>query len=152
MRTILIALAVMFLALFGCSGINHIPASTELRLYDFTKYQSKGFTFTPYGPTGRYESMGFIDLTIYPEMNYGYPEGYVKRKSKISRDHRDGMQWIAKEQELQKALEVVYQKAVSMGANALTDMNISLDKKTHSEKGYHVEIPGIRITGWAVKQ
>lgn len=153
MRTTKAFAVLLFLILMNCNPrITHVPQEVDVFVCDFTKYQKQGFTFTPYQPNGNYESMGFIDLTLWPELNYKVPEHYVKKKRKVKTDTRDKKRWIPEPIRISDALDLVYKKAVSMGANTVCETRIvSVDTlilkypKDGRKKGY-------RITGWAINQ
>ena len=58
--------------------IDSMKSQTVIGSLDFTKYQELGFTFSPYEPTGTFESMGYIDLSRNFELIKLSEEDYDK--------------------------------------------------------------------------
>ena len=120
--------------------------------YDFTKYSDKGFLFTPNEYNGEYQSMGLIQLTYMPEAKLvtvyvsslnseGKPITIKKKKWKIDPLNVD------------KVIEDIYNLCMTMGANALTQMDIEPYSENHAQGTTKpITITGIKISGFAIKR
>jgi hypothetical protein len=154
MKKILFCLFVLVYFGTSCVAIKHIPSEYHTLTYDFKRYQDQGFTFTPYPPSGEYESKGYIEVTYYPEAKLGEPDNYAELISSghSERDIRE--RWWVKKLDTQAILDSIFKQARSMEANAFTSLSIVYDMKYPLGTGLGAQvlrIPGVKISGYAVR-
>jgi hypothetical protein len=142
MKLSTIILPVLLFLLLSCSTkVVVIEKELNTLVFDFTKYSKKGFMFTPEKYDGKYESIGIIDMVIYSKMTQA-------QKAIDGKPVVPGT-WVYEPLNTSEIIELAYQKAVNMGANAVTNFKISESSKYHEK--FQIEIPGIRLTGFAIK-
>jgi len=136
-----------------------IPGHTLLTALDLTRYQDAAFLITPYKYPMDYESVGSLSVEVIPAAEY-------KRILTPLPNYPKRMQyrWVFEEIQLDAALERLYEKAVSMGADAIIDLKIEDALKLHRHAikatgdeyalvgSRQVEAKGYRISGFAIKR
>ena len=128
----------LFLVL-GCSGpLLHIPSVTVVSGVDLARYSSRGFFFSTEPYSAAHETMGLVAVTSYAELR--------QEKSQTL----FGTQWTTVPVPLQTVVDTVYARAVAMGADAFVKMEFH--SVTTPATPEHPAIPGIEITGVAIKR
>lgn len=143
-RSLLIAgfscIAVSFV---GCTSIKYIPKSTTIGVLNFKKYVDKGFLFTPHEYKGDYESIGLLSITVTPQA-----------KLKTVKTAKDTTRvWSVDTVKSDEVLDILYEKAKGMGADAIIDFVIKEVVNIYNEYGSHpVTIFGFTAIGFAIKR
>lgn len=121
--------------LYSCNTIDYIPKKTAVFDVDFTKYASKGFLITPHEYTGNYESIGLITYKTSPKAKFNTSDWYIDQIS------------------LNETIDSVYNICIKKGADALIDFKFEwFDTQYNKQVIQPVTIPGIRISGFAIKR
>lgn len=134
------ALGLLFL--LGCSSgvLQHIPAVTVVSGVDLSRYSTKGFFFSTEPYSAPHETMGLVAVTSYAELSQEKVEGTLL----------GGKEWTTIPVALQTVLDTVYARAVAMGADGFVKMEFR--SVTAPATLEHPSIPGIEITGVAIKR
>ena len=135
-------LSIALLLIFGCAAQKEVGKIVLHYGFDFTKYTAQGFLFTPETYTGSYESIGIVKTIIFPAVKHS-----KEQKQKESGDFYLDENWVVEDLEANEAVDELYKRAVSMGANAVTKFDI---RRTEYMNGY-VVVPGFEVTGFAIK-
>lgn len=142
MKKILILFII--LTFISCSSVRQSTNKIVIHYgFDFTKYSTQGFLFTPEQYLGEYESIGIVKTIIFPAVK--------NKKSQIK--SQTGEPFLNEEWEIEKldadeAINEMYKKATEMGANAVVRFEIH---KTQYMNGL-MEIPGFEVSGFAIKR
>ena len=113
---------------------------------DFTKYQKKGFLITP-GEYGEdYESIGYLYFTIFPDAT-----NTTRTAGKVRCKGRWYMGWCMGDVDYQEVLDLVYETAMSKGANALTHLKMKSINKTPNFFDAPT-IRGLEVSGLLIKR
>lgn len=135
MKKILLFLSILYFS--GC-----YPGSIEsqkliiIKRFDFTKYSKKGFLFTPEKIIGNYESIGMVEVDIYPEF-------------KSFATSTNAQNWMPINVSTDEVIDSLYSVCNKMGANALTNFKIgNTEPVRNGDKIYY----GIRANGFAIKR
>ena len=132
--------ALALILTLGCSGtLKRIPSVTVVSGVDLARYSSRGFFFSTEPYVGPHETMGLVAVTSYAEMH----------QEKVERA-MFGSEWITTPVPLQTVVDTVYARAVSMGADAF--VKFEFHSVTLPATADHPAIPGIEITGVAIKR
>ena len=137
--------------LISCSGIKVQPHSEILIGYDFSEFTKEGFMFTPIEYIDPYESIGIVTIYVDPEITRE-PSKYTKSTYKnYFKYHNFFIEKVTPDE----ALRAMKEKAVEMGADALTiitietlerpDINQPNDRKAVEKYSY-------KISGFAIKR
>jgi len=157
----ILPIAIAILTLFNaCVSVNEIRGTALFSGYDFTEYTKKGFLFTPEKYLGEYESIGLITLRITPTVRKTNAPSYtsdtlVYKSGMLLNRGEDfeivetvGGRILVEVISSDKAIKLIYEKAVSMGADAIVNFNIE-DIELHNGSLFYT---GLRITGFAIKR
>src|SRR4051812_45764580 len=122
MRTRFLASVVLW-ACAACAKMTYIAPITAVTGIDFTDYTKQGFMFTtqPYG--GKYESIGIITVTMYPEGHL------VKHESKAMAEEES---WEFSPLNVQDVLREAHARAKAMGANAIINFSVRAISRTQN--------------------
>lgn len=139
---------ILFITLFlfvGCSAIKEMDRLVLYYSFDFTKYTSEGFLFTPLEYNGDYESIGVIQTIIYPAVTKK-----ATLTQRYSADERPIMMenYFIENISPQEAIDELYKKAKTMGADAIINFTLS---ETFYMNGT-MRVPGISVRGFAIKR
>ena len=134
------------LFLFACSGTKEMPGSISTTGIDFTNYTKQGFFITTEIYPDKYESIGILSSTVWPEVSK-VPDRYSTNDGRIVTD-ADGKKWFIKSINYKDALDELYSKAIGMGADAL----MKFDIKSVSYQNGSLTVDGIQATGFAIKR
>ncbi len=152
---------------FSCTSarlVTEVASSQYLYAYDFTPYTEKGFLFTPYRYEGDYESVASISFLYYPKYVLyavtdstigigGSTSTPVVAGSKPAFSAYATYKWETAEVTLEKALEGVYVKCVTLGADALTDFVLQEVAADYSPLlTPPLTRSGLKITGYAIRR
>lgn len=138
-----ISIVISFI-IISCSRPSHIAKEVNYYGYDFRKYSSQNFLFTPEKYIGEYESVGLLEVEIFPEIftaKDDNDETYYPWEKAFGTYH-------ARNISPQEILDSLFVLSKDMGANAV--MNFQIIKAT---KNFHnLIIEGIRANGFAIKR
>jgi len=157
MKELLLFIFIYSLIISACSTthIEHYPKEVNIYGYDFTKYTAKGFLFTPEKYMEGYESIGLLEIEIFPEANYQHPEGiYRKPGQYYSDDEREDKSknipggWFYKPVDAPEVLDSLYITALKLGADAVINLRINEVAKSKGD----VIFIGKKASGFAIKR
>lgn len=145
-RILLIFMAVL---LVGCATTSssqyedRVEIDREMEIYgfDFTEYAEEGFLITPETYTGEYESIGIIQVTLWPKM----------KRSVEGRDEQGNLEyseWRSEQLPLEAAVDSLYRRSSGMGADAL--INFDSERVTR-EVGRATRV-GVQARGFAINR
>ena len=131
-KLIVITLAVLFTST-ACSTLKDIDGYENMTGVDFRPYTEKGFLITPSTYGGEYTSLYWVDYVIMPEAYYE-------------------VEWVIGTINLETALDGVYKKCISMGADALMEFDIENNIDSYTGIVNPTSVTGVRISGVAIKR
>ncbi|MFA7421746.1 MAG: hypothetical protein WCZ90_18830 [Melioribacteraceae bacterium] len=139
---VLITLSVLFL--FACTSPRELRKEVYYTGFDFTKFSKQGFLFTPESYNSEYESIGVINTTLFPEVkNQDYRTFGSNEYLPLGETG-----WSYKQINVSEAIDSMFVQATRMGANAI----VRFDVKNTSKQNSYITIPGIEVTGFAIKR
>jgi len=106
--------------------------------FDFTKYASKGFLITPEQYLGEYQSIGVINVTIWPSVSES-PKASAKGVTERQR-------WYIGQLNVNKAIDRIYQQATNMGADGIMRFDVRSIERINGT----LRIEGAEISGFAI--
>ena len=140
----------------GCAPkYNYISRVYQETALDFSEYSAKGFLFTPNVYTADYESIGVVSISFYPEANLEVTTnirtvGMGRSVSKVSK------RWVVGHTpETSHFIDIMYKKCAAMGADALTQIEITYPTKTYTSADARTPtavVSGIELSGFAIKR
>ena len=131
--------------LFSCSAEKDLAKKVYVYGYNFSDYTAKGFLFTPEQYLGEYESIGILQIEIYPEI--------AKSKEKSNQygtSSYNEPEWTYTPVQTKEVLDSLYNIGKRMGADAVVRLEINDVAKERS--GFMTPIPGKRASGFAIKR
>lgn len=139
-----ILLLLLFLA--GC-GTSPKTWDSQTNVYglDFRDYNQQGFLFTPNVYDGDYESLGIVNIQLIPAVTKTQGAGKNWRRGYSA--NSDVVWWI-EVLDTRNAIDQAYREASSMGADALSQFEISEGSVVNGD----MEVPTLEITGFAIKR
>lgn len=168
MKTIICALVIAVFT--GCASVSQpveLNGGYTLTGFDFRKYSDEGFLFSPYRPNDEYDSRGLITLTLTPQvkevtrMTYAYKESMNYRETLKNEEtgkmttftyemvrlaNGEKKYYMIQEIDPNDAIDEMYNRATSLGANALIDF--SVEWNTINNFGLNHDY--ITVSGYAV--
>ena len=133
----------LLFVLAGCAnpGINpfltyEAPKTLKIYKYDFRQYNSKGFLITPSTYYGDYESIGMLDITLFPPI------------VRSGANYQGAPQWKVEYLNTQEVIDSLYTKAVEYGADGIMNFTVSFETQNNGI----LEIVGTRVSGYAIKR
>ena len=144
-KKVLFVLLGSILFSYSCSP-TYYQKEVHTYVYDFTDYTKKGFLFTPEQYLGNYESIGIIDVKIYPQTEY--KEANSTEEDENDSFKRGSNKWIYYIVSTQEVLDSLYNRASIMGADAVVRLIIQ-DFDVNYGK---VSAVGKRASGFAIKR
>jgi len=136
---------IMLLLLFGCaSGPSHIPGHTEIAYLDLSTYSQWGFLITPGDYGGDYETIGMISISEYA----------AATKKRVKSERGNYLErWTFSSVDPDLLIEKAYDKAISLGANAITRFVIKPESKPFEMTSIGlISIPGYSVSGMLIKR
>ena len=138
-------LLILLIFFEGCGAIKEMERMVLNYSFDFTKYTTEGFLFTPLEYNGEYESVGVLQTIIYPAV--------TKKSTLAQKNSSDGRTIVIENYFIenispQDAIDELYKKAKIMGANAIINFDLS---ETFYMNGT-MRVPGIMVKGFAIKR
>ena len=102
---------------------------------------------------GKYQSIGLITLIYEPEVRKDLPTSGTNSSGKVYDNSfykkiAENRAWYIKNIKGEDALKAVYEQALSMGADALVNLNITTEIINNGGMLYD----GIKISGFAIKR
>lgn len=146
-QLILITFVGITLLTIGCAPVlpTQIDRVESMTVIDFREYSLKGFLFTPEGFPGKYESVGLIDFWVAEGAKWKVEETKIGRYAGGDLVDRYAS-WEYEGTDIQKLVDLIYQRCDEMGANALINFRITrgVETKGHSSRPavvrtYHVQ-------------
>lgn len=136
--------ALMIMFLLSCSTASKFEKSVYYYNYDFRKYSESGFLITPEKWLGDYESIGIIEIEIWPEVDR------TKLKLQPGQFYDSGVsnKWVYTPINTEEIIDSFYKTAIDMGADAITNFNLSEFIADYGS----VTAPGKRVSGFAIKR
>lgn len=128
-------LAVLAAVCVGCASTNPHPEIINTYGFDFSEYTEEGFLITPEQYLGEYQSIGLIRVVMWPEVTSRSGSG-------------DQYYWQTGDLNVEKAIDEIYKKADSLGANAITRFEIT----STSRRNGNIIVEGVEISGFAIKR
>src|SRR3990172_5295829 len=144
-QKLIISLIILFVFyFFNCGTPDHIPKQVNYYGFDFTKYSAQDFLFTPEKYNGEYESVGILEVEIFPE---------VFRTKKQAEDayypwEGEVPWWFTEKITSEEILDSLFSLSKNMGANAIINLQISTVTKSYR----NLTIEGKKASGFAVKR
>ncbi len=127
----------------SCCEIQNIPARKEVIIFDFSQYTEKGFYFYIDKYPGEYKPLGVINIDYYPEYKVKetvwYSSDGIKHTSKSLIHTGISQEFL---------LNLVYEEALSLGANAVYNFSYKSISKRINEC---TTIDGMNIYCVAIK-
>lgn len=114
--------------------ITHYDQKTVVRGFDFTAYGD--FLITPEGYNGSYESVGQLQVTLYPEMRRRMKDGSTSRQQG----------WVSVPIDPKQAVDSLYARAKGLGADAI----IRFETRTVKEAIQDGQRLGVQARGFAI--
>ncbi len=140
-------LSLILLITFGCAPPKYIPESLSVSGINFAPFSEEGFLFTPNKYLGDYESIGIINLSFAPEANL------IKSTKKTSGGDRTTSSWVVNDMNPDTLLKKVHELCVDMGADALTEFEVSNFYNNHAVGTTHpITIMGLKFSGFAIRR
>ena len=133
------------LAFTACSTLTDIPSYTETIVIDLTQYSNEGFLITPEPYLGEYSSVGMVDISLFPRAK---KLSYDRITNDIKEQYNVQGVWAVDKIETKDVVDIVYEKAKAMGADAVINFKISYIYKSYPEFTHN----GLRVTGFAIKR
>ena len=127
-------------ALVSCSSIKPMEEQITVSGFDFTKYADQGFLITPEQYLGEYESIGMMNVTIWPSVS----ESAKASASGVTERQR----WYIGPLNVDKAIDRIYQQAKDMGADGIMRFNV----KSIEQFNGSLRIEGAEISGFAINR
>ena len=146
----------VLITLAGCEveNITMIPAEKHAWGMDFSPYSHKGFLFTSESYNGKYESVGLVNYSFRPKVEYkqnGFTldpyEEMFNRKVEIP-----NYQWIADSASVSDAINEIYGICLKLGADALINFQYTVTPELHDNIKHPVKINVFRFSGFAIKR
>lgn len=144
--------AFILFALFIACNTKPIYISQRVEYYgfDFTKYRSNDFLITPDTYLGKYESVGLVSIVYYPGAEFKKVESDKKNPEGESYNE---WRWICEEIDPALALDKLYKKAVSLGADAIVNFEYLTDPQTINYlNSPPLKLKGLILSGFAIKR
>lgn len=138
MKYTLILTALLFTSCATTKPSNEIIYTTG---FNFSEYTEKGFLITPDSYLGEYQSIGLINVTMWPAV-------IEIRGTRTATGGNVNSGWRIERLNVQKAIDQIYAEADSMGADAITQFRI---RSTERNNGL-LKVPGAEISGFAIKR
>ena len=133
-----------------------IPPEESFYGIDFRPYTEKGFFMTPEKFVGEYEPIGLLTYQLLPSAQYSNKGGQKIPTSKSGQTgtvyYVSKYSWHVDEVKLKDALDGIYDYCISMGADALVNLQLQPSKKEYSGIKNPVVIDGYEISGFAIKR
>lgn len=134
--------------LLSCSLPDRVQRQVVAKGFNFSPYTAKGFLFTPLLPSGEYESIGLVSVSIQPEIVRG-KEGEVAPKGYAGAWYGGRRYWV-EDVKPGDVIEEMYKKATDMGADALTQFLFTPENIRTDEGGLPVTV--FKVSGFAIKR
>jgi hypothetical protein len=131
--------------LAGCCGIG-LSKSMVIYTYDFTKYSRAGFLFTPEKYSGNYESVGIIEINMYPQIK---KEVFNKYEDSYNLHEEEAIPYTVIRISTNQVIDSLYSACKNMGADGLTDLKIENTEQVSNET---ITYCGIKASGLAIKR
>ncbi len=146
-KLIIISFLLTFGTFFlGCGqGIHELNKGITFTGFDFRPYTNKGFLFTPEKYSGKYKSIGFISVNVYPEVSQDKFSIFTTEKIYNT---TYGEHWFINKILSNEAVDSLYQHAKRMGADAVTRFHA----ETISKLDGTISIQGLMFSGFAIKR
>lgn len=144
MKRIVLLLATLLLAGCATERIARIPREVTFAGFDFRPYTERGFMFTPDVYGGEYDAIGLVSATIYPE-------AYREHQSRGAETALG--KWSIKDVDAQEAIDEMYRRASTLGADALVQFTIkSIEKTVETGDIRGLTLSGVEVSGFAIKR
>ena len=148
MKRIIVLFSFMLL-LSSCSNSYNIERFTEVFGFNFTKYSNEGFLITPEGYNEEYESLGLIQLRLYPAVKRSLPAGDYDNYVKVS---IGGNAHYIERITADMLLDSLYTEAKALGADAIINFKHTVLDETPLTKNYPKGIQVNSVSGLAIKR
>jgi hypothetical protein len=136
----------------ACTGPRLLEKDESYQVlgFDFREYADVGFLITPESYSGRYQSLGLVDVVYDPEIIKETERGaFLKAKPGYTLiSDRMGSMFQVKRADQSAVIRALYEVANEMGADAIVNFNI----QNFSIERAQVEIPTIKVSGFAIKR
>lgn len=142
---------IISLFLLSCSQPREISKQVFVSGYNFTAFTSKGFLFSPEQYLGDYESIGLIEVEIYPgvEKTNSKSDEEENRMDTWSRDSEFEYGWRYTDNITpDEVLDSLYSITSLMGADAVVRLDITRVSIVQNK----ITLPGIKVSGFAIKR
>ncbi|MFD2531335.1 heavy metal-binding domain-containing protein [Gracilimonas halophila] len=162
-------LVVIAIILFsGCSTTIDLTqeGGYDYKGIDFREYTRNGFKFTPEKPSGKYESIGIVEVEFYPEIREIDLNQYNRamtiqinsssntyeidgKEFKVNKSSYNGVveYYLIEQFETDSILEEMYELTSSWGANAV--VNLRFDYQLFTEG---LTWSSVTVRGFAIKE
>lgn len=142
---VFLSLSLIF-TLASCVSIQEWEGGYQTKGFDFRPYTNEGFLFTPNKYEGDFEAIGMIEVIAKPKIEKTPPN--QKNMEGASRVLYGQDYYFVHDPNPSKLVEQLYKRAKEMGADAITQFQIS----EHSISNNGFEVPTIRAYGFAIKR
>ena len=127
----------------GCREGYELAKTFNVYGYDFTKYTAQGFLFTPESYEGDYESVGLIEMYLYPEVTNEVDENQDAMT-------RSGYSyWYVGKISAAELIDSLFNVTKEMGADAVVRLTIN---QTEPISNGVINFRGIKASGFAIKR
>lgn len=144
-KFIFILFCIAILSSCSIERVKYIHSFTEKLVFDFRKYTEKDFFITPEKYQGNYESIGIIDISIYPAAARQLE--IIKPQNIIDGEYAQGY-WLIRKLKPNEIINTIYEEANDMGANAIMNFKVTSIQK---QVDYDLNLKGINVSGFAIK-
>ncbi len=160
---VIILLLIVF-HLIGCTQnkLSYIPKVEMVYIIDLTDYSEEGFLITPESLGGKYESVGPLYCKILPAANRklfmsDYTPTEKEKKRGITGENTNAnitnAVWVTEDISVDSALKIAYERALSLGGNAIMEFSISSIVEEYTVNVFEtVRIHGYEIRGFVIKR
>lgn len=106
----------------------------------------EGFLISPEKYPGDYESIGMLDISIYPTAAR-QPE--IPKSHKIRPGEYAQGYWLIAKIKPEEVVEIIHEKAKGMGADAVINFRVTSIQK---QVDYDLNLKGVNVSGFAIKR
>lgn len=159
-----VILLILVYLMFGCETakqleeLSFIPKKELFYTIDFSRFTEQGFLITPEKYSEKYKSIGLVTYEYLPSGTYklvGLTKNpfYNPQVDKTEPEYLQLKNWVFEPIHYEKAMDSLYIKCKSMGADALVNFRIEV-KSEEIGVGYKNSstVKGLLLSGFAIKR
>ena len=140
-----LSVLIIVAAIAGCSTALYSPGGFHVSGYDFTQYTDKGFLFTPEKYLGTYDAIGQIHIDFIPRVQEA--QSQLVEIEGLDIIYYGGIYYYVEQINTSDVINHLYEQASEMGANAVTNFNVS----SRAWEGIS-DIRIVTVSGFAIRR